>query len=141
MQQLLILTHRRSHCTLCFSLRNAQSSLKQQLIAVATQLFYSIHLKVHLEEYVANTKPEDYNAEDMAASAEVQIVLPSIPNEDSLVEWFRNGWLKYDSLVEALSTKHCIPIESFNAKPELSVAELAGEFPPDPKPPAKKAKK
>ncbi len=50
---------------------NAQASLKQQLITVATQMFYSIHLRAHLEDYVANTKPENYNAEDMAKSVEV----------------------------------------------------------------------
>ncbi len=120
---------------------NSQSTLKQQLIAVATQMFYSINLLAHLQEYVAHTKPEDYNAEDMAASAEVTIVLPSMPEESKLIEYYQAGWLKYESLIESLATKHCIPLESFNTKPELSVAEQMGEFPAEPKPPAKKAKK
>ncbi len=126
---------------LCLPNSNAQASLKQQLIGVATQMFYSIHLKAHLVEYLAQTDPNKYTPEGMAESAEVQIILPSIPDEMKLVEWFKARWYKYESLIEALATKHCIPIECFEAKPKLSVAELAGEF-ADPKPPAaKKAKK
>jgi hypothetical protein len=120
---------------------NAQASLKQELISVATQMFYSIHLKAHMEEYLNSTPPDKYNMQDLAESTEVQIMLPSLPDENKLVEWFKAGWYKYDSLIEALATKHCIPIDAFENKPALSVAELAGEFADPAPPPAKKAKK
>jgi hypothetical protein len=120
---------------------NAQASLKQQLISVAKSMYYSIHLKAHLTEYLAQENPAKYSPEGMAESAEVDIVLPSIPDAQQIIDWYKNGWFKYESLIESLATKHCIPIESFETKPKLSVAELAGEFADSSPPAAKKPKK
>jgi hypothetical protein len=95
---------------------NAQQHLKQDVLAVVKTMFYSIHLKTHLEEYLENTEPKKWSAEEAAKSAEVSIELPSLPDEDKLLDFYHAGFLKYDALIKYLSTKHGITEDSWNTE-------------------------
>jgi hypothetical protein len=120
---------------------NSQMSLKLELIRCAQTMFYNIYLKAHLQEYLETTKQKDWNTADAAASAEVVVEMPSMPDEGKLIDYYTAGFLKYEALKNYLSSKHGIAIDSFNEKPELTVEEANGHF-VDPAPPvAKKAKK
>jgi len=104
-------------------------------------MFYSIHLKAHLQEYLATTPQKEWNTADAADSAEVVVEMPSMPDEAKLIQYYTSGFLKYTALTAYLSSKHGIAPDSFNEKPELTVEEANGHF-VDPAPPAaKKAKK
>jgi len=120
---------------------NSQMSLKLELIRCAQTMFYSIHLKAQLQDYLATTPQKEWNTADAAESAEVIVEMPSMPDEAKLLGYYTAGFLKYEALKNYLSSKHGIAPDSFNEKPELTVEEANGHF-VDPQPPAaKKAKK
>jgi hypothetical protein len=117
---------------------NAQMALKAELLAAIKSLFYSIHLQVHLEEYLHETDPRQWNVEDAAKSAEVLIEIPAIPDQETLLSLYTQGFLKYEALVQYLASKHGISPSSFLTTPALSIKEANGEFAD---PPAKKLRK
>lgn len=116
---------------------NAQMALKLDIINAIKTMFYSIHLQVHLEEYLTETDPKLWNHKDAAKSAEVVVEIPSMPNEETLLSYYTAGFLTYEALTNYLASKHGIAPTSFNAKPALTIKESNGEFtdPPDSKKP------
>ena len=102
----------------------------------------SINSHAMFADYIAETPEKDWSAKGAAKALEVTVEIPSIPAEDRLIQYYKDGFLKYEPLVSYLSTRHGIPIEHFEEKPQLDIKELNGEFEkPDAAGPAKKKAK
>ncbi len=57
---------------------NSQQSLKLELLQVAKQMFYAIHLHTFVQEYNENTPQKDRNPMDEANACEVVVEMPSV---------------------------------------------------------------
>lgn len=110
---------------------NSQQSLKLQLLGIVKTMFYSIHLPTFLAEYRESTPPKDRTPEAEAAECEVTVEMPSIPDENKLVEYYNSGWLKYEDLVSYLSSRHGIAMDSWHMKPQLNLREANDIDPPE----------
>jgi hypothetical protein len=120
---------------------NSQQSLKLELIAVAKTMFYSIHLAAFAAEYRESTPPKERNPQGEAEECEITVEMPSIPDENKLVEYYNAGWLLYEVLVAYLASRHGISMDSWHLKPQLNLREANDIDPPEKaKAPAKKKK-
>lgn len=120
---------------------NAQKELKHQLLAFMKRVYNEMHDKENIAQYVAELDDEQKaDWDEMEVMVDVDISLPGIPDDDTLFQMYTIGILKYDALVEYLSSRHGMPISKFNTKAELSILELNGMQEEVAEPPKKKAK-
>lgn len=103
---------------------NFQRELKQRLLVYIHQHYMHIHVASFTAETLARNPK--MTAKQVRADVEVKVSLPGQPSEEVLHRLYTEGMLKYDSYVNYVSSKHCIPIECFEDKPKISLKELNG---------------
>lgn len=54
----------------------------------------------------------------------ITVELANIPDEASMISYYQSGWLKYEALRDYLSTKHGLPLDSFEDAPKLTQMDL-----------------
>lgn len=120
----------------------SQQALKLELINIIKTMYYSIHATSHLSEYLNQTPTKEWSNEAAAKYMEIEVEMPSLPDENRLQSYYTQGFLKYDALVHYLGSKHGIPEDRWNETPALTIEEANGNFPKEETtPPKKKAKK
>ena len=85
------------------------------------------------DEYIDFQNQFKPNSNQIKQKIKVKITIPGIPNDEDLMEWYNLGILKYDQLIHMLATRHGLDESCFNAKPEVTVKEINGILPPEPK--------
>ena len=85
------------------------------------------------DEYIDFQNQFKPNSNQIKQKIQVKITIPGIPNDEDLMEWYNLGLLKYDKLVHMLATRHGLDESCFNSKPEVTVKEINGILPPEPK--------
>jgi hypothetical protein len=119
---------------------NAQQELKLILINCIKTLFRKMHAPDLVRQYMKDTDRSRWTKEGVSKTINIVVELPSMPNEELLMQYYKDGFLKYDSVIEYLSSKHGIDPSKWNPKPGLTIKELAGEFADPPGVAAKKKK-
>lgn len=69
---------------------------------------------------------------------DLEVSLPGLPTDDELLDWYQQGFITYEYLVETLRARHSLPQIAFNTKPEMTVKEMNGILPPPPPSSSKK---
>lgn len=67
-----------------------------------------------------------FNFDKVAATVEVDVIIPGQPDDSVLNDLFVMGALKYEYFKEAMSNRYCIPIDAFNDKMELTIEQMNG---------------
>lgn len=106
--------------------RNAQMSLKQDLVQFVSQMYNAIHNPAKLEAYLLR-QPLDRQVSDRElakAVNTVRIIISGTPPETELKELYGIGMLKYSAFRRYVSTMHCIPLSDLHEEPQISVMDL-----------------
>jgi hypothetical protein len=118
---------------------NAQQALKKDLINIMQAVINRIQMPSLVDKYLQDTKPSEIDLDECEVKCTIKVELPSVPDEDKLIQWYTLGILSLEAMQRYLGSKHGIPEEAWNKTPEVTVPELNGVAPEEPA--AKKKKK
>lgn len=98
------------------------SHKKQELVLAMEVMLRHVYRAGIALRYALKYKPS--LVETIKQNSVIRVELPSIPEEKQMMQYYELGMLKWEALREYLSTKHVIPLESFEDKPQLTQMDL-----------------
>lgn len=101
--------------------------MKNFTVNVLEILLNDYYLKEHVKQ-VQKDNPEKKKLPmvQLAKEVKITITIPGHPSDSVIKELYMMGLLKHSYFKEIMSSKHSIPIDAFNEKPELTIPEMNG---------------